>query len=133
MNLNAVQKFLASLPAATSDVKWGADLVFSVGNKMFAVACPDNEGRPTVSFKVDDDRFLELTDREGFIPAPYLARVKWVQIIDLKKVGDAELKALLTRSHELVAAGLTKKLRASLGLIEAAEVPATVKKPKRRI
>lgn len=132
MNLAAVQKFCASLPAATSDVKWGVDLVYSVGKKMFAVACADNEGRPTVSFKVDDDRFLELTDREGFIPAPYLARVKWVQIIDLKQVGDAELKALLTRSHELVAAGLTKKLRTSLGLIEAGEAPATMKKSKRR-
>jgi predicted DNA-binding protein (MmcQ/YjbR family) len=132
VNLGAVQKFLASLPAATSDVKWGADLVYSVGNKMFAVACPDNEGRPTVSFKVDAERFLELTDRKGFIPAPYLARVKWVQIIDLKQVGDAELKALLTRSHELVAAGLTKKLRVSLGLIDAGDVSSTTKNPKRR-
>ncbi|MBL8516938.1 MAG: MmcQ/YjbR family DNA-binding protein [Betaproteobacteria bacterium] len=119
MNLNAIQKFCASLPAVTHDVKWGIDLVYSVGGKMFAVACADNEGRPTVSFKVDADRFLEFTDREGFIPAPYLARVRWVQIVDLKKVGDAELKDLLSRSHELVAAGLTKKLRASLGLIKS--------------
>lgn len=132
MNLAAVQKFCASLPAATSDVKWGNDLVYSVGSKMFAVACNDAEGMPTVSFKVDEERFLELTDRTGFIPAPYLARVKWVQIIDLKQVGDAELKALLTRSHELVAAGLTKKLRASLGLSEAEAAPPTTKKPKRR-
>lgn len=124
MNLKAVQNFCASLPAATADVKWGADLVYSVGSKMFAVACPDGEGRPTVSFKVDDDRFLELTDRAGFIPAPYLARAKWVQIIDLKQVGDAELKALLTRSHELVAAGLTKKLRSSLGLAGPDAPPA---------
>ncbi|MDX2220845.1 MAG: MmcQ/YjbR family DNA-binding protein [Burkholderiales bacterium] len=116
MNLKAVQNFCASLPAATGDVKWGIDYVYSVGNKMFAVACPDNDGRAAVSFKVDAERFLELTDRAGFIPAPYLARAKWVQIIDLKQVGDAELKALLSRSHELVAAGLTKKLRSSLGL-----------------
>jgi len=116
MNLKAVQKFCASLPAATSDIKWGADLVYSVGAKMFAVACNDTEGKPTVSFKVDEDRFLELTDREGFIPAPYLARVKWVQIVDLKKVGDAEMKALLTRSHELVAAKLPRSTRAKLGL-----------------
>ncbi len=123
MNLNAIQKFCAALPAATHDVKWGIDLVYSVGNKMFAVACADNDGKPTVSFKVDAERFLELTDRAGFIPAPYLARVKWVQIIDLKQIGDAELKALLTRSHELVAAGLTRKLRASLGLADSAQQP----------
>lgn len=116
MNLKAVQKFCASLPAATHDVKWGADLVYSVGKKMFAVACPDNEGRPTVSFKVDEERFLELTDRTGFVPAPYLARVKWVQVVDLKQVGDAELKALITRSHELVAAKLSRATRSKLGL-----------------
>lgn len=131
MNLAAVQKFCASLPAATSDVKWGNDLVYSVGSKMFAVACNDAEGKPTVSFKVDDERFLELTDRKGFIPAPYLARVKWVQIVDLKAVGDAELKSLITRSHTLVAAGLTRKLRISLGLIDASEAPAASKKSRR--
>lgn len=119
MNLAAVQKFCASLPAATFDVKWGNDFVYSIGSKMFAVACNDADGKPTVSFKVDAERFLELTDREGFIPAPYLARVKWVQIVDLKAVGDAELKALITRSHALVAAGLSRKLRASLGLVVA--------------
>jgi predicted DNA-binding protein (MmcQ/YjbR family) len=132
LNLAAVQKFCASLPAATSDVKWGVDLVYSVGNKMFAVACADNQGRPTVSFKVDADRFLELTDREGFIPAPYLARAKWVQIVDLKKVGDAELKALLTRSHELVAAGLTRKLRISLGLLHPDERVAAARAARGR-
>ena len=116
MNLKAVQKFCASLPGATSDIKWGADLVYSVGDKMFAVACEDNHGRPTVSFKVDDERFLELTDRAGFVPAPYLARAKWVLVEDLKQVGDAEFKTLLTRSHQLVAAKLTRKLRTQLGL-----------------
>lgn len=116
MNLKAVQKYCASLPAATSDIKWGADLVYSVGAKMFAVACEDNNGRPTVSFKVDDERFLELTDRKGFIPAPYLARAKWVLVEDLKQVGDAEMKALIKRSHELISMKLTKKLRAELGL-----------------
>jgi predicted DNA-binding protein (MmcQ/YjbR family) len=43
-----------------------------IGGKMFAVAFEDRSGNGLVSFKVDDERFLELTDREGFIPAPYL-------------------------------------------------------------
>ena len=105
-----------ALPGATSDVKWGADRVFSVGGRMFAVM-PDNPREPpSISFKVDDGRFLELTDREGFEPAPYLARAKWVQVRDLKKVGDAELKALVTRSHSLIAAKLTGKARKALGI-----------------
>ena len=116
MNVAAVQKFCAGLPGATGDVKWGVDLVYSVGGKMFCVAFADRHGKETVSFKVDDDTFLQHTDRKGFIPAPYLARVKWVQVIDLKKVSDAELKSLIRRSHELVAAKLTKKLRGELGI-----------------
>ena len=116
MNVAAVQKFCAALPGATSDIKWGVDLVFSVGGRMFCVACVNSSGNATVSFKVDDDLFLPHTDREGFIPAPYMARAKWVQVIDLKKVSDAELKSLIRRSHELVVMKLTKKLRAELGV-----------------
>ena len=57
-----------------------------------------------------------MSDRTGFIPAPYMARAKWVQVTDLKKVSDAELKALIKRSYELVAMKLTKKLRTELGI-----------------
>ena len=48
---------------------------------------------------------------EGIIPAPYMARHKWVLVRDMKKLSDAELKALVTRSHALVAAKLPKSKR----------------------
>jgi predicted DNA-binding protein (MmcQ/YjbR family) len=99
----------AALPGATQDIKWGADLVFSVGGKMFAVT--GTEGTARFSFKVDDDRFLELTDREGIIPAPYLARAKWIQITDPKALEQSEAEALVRRSHALVFAKLTKKMQ----------------------
>ena len=117
MNVPAIQKFCAALPHATGDVKWGVDQVYSIGGRMFCVACVDSKKQSSVSFKVDDDLFLSYSDRDGFIPAPYMARAKWVQIIDLKKVSDAELKALIKRSYALVALKLTKKLRAEFGLI----------------
>lgn len=113
MNTASLRKFCLSLPGATFDVKWGADHVFSVGGKMFACVDPTKVSC-SVSFKVDDGRFLELTDREGIVPAPYLARAKWVQVRDLGKLSDKELKELLARSHDLVAAKLTKKVRDSL-------------------
>ena len=103
----------AALPGVTQDVKWGEDLVFSVGSKMFAVTRTD--GSNIFSFKVDDDRFLELTDRPGIIPAPYLARAKWVQITDPKALTNAEAIALLERSYQLIFAKLTKKLRQEIG------------------
>ena len=108
-----VKAHCASLPGATFDIKWDHDECFSVGGKMFAVMGM-KDGRASIGFKVDDVRFLELTDREGIIPAPYLARAKWVLVTDLKKLGDAELKALVTRSHELVSARLPRAVRATL-------------------
>lgn len=116
MNIAAVRKYCAALPRATADIKWGADHVYSIGAKMFCVSFEDANGSVYVSFKVDDDLFLQYTDRAGFIPAPYMARNKWVQLRDLKKVSDAELKALLKRSYELVAMKLTRKLRTELGI-----------------
>jgi predicted DNA-binding protein (MmcQ/YjbR family) len=110
MNIEKAKTFCRSLPGATEDIKWGADLVFSVGDKMFAVT-GDGAEPGGISFKVDDDRFLELTDRQGIIPAPYLARAKWVKIEDLKAVSDAEAAQLLKRSYELVFGKLTKKLQ----------------------
>ncbi|MFS2005773.1 MmcQ/YjbR family DNA-binding protein [Duganella sp. CT11-25] len=110
MNITKAKALCRSFPGATEDTKWGADLVFSVGEKMFAVTELDDKAKG-ISFKVDDDRFLELTDRPGIIPAPYLARAKWVYIEDLKSISDAEAGALLKRSYELVFAKLTKKLQ----------------------
>ena len=110
-SLAKVKKHCASLPGATWDIKWGADLCYSVGGKMFAVMCEKGEHANTLSFKVDDHRFLELTDRDGFIPAPYLARAKWVHVKDVRKVSEEELKPLLTRSYELIAAKLPRSKR----------------------
>jgi predicted DNA-binding protein (MmcQ/YjbR family) len=107
----------AALPAATEDVKWGADLVHSVGGKMFAVYLLDAQGvARSCSFKVDADRFLELTAVPGVVPAPYLARAKWVQVKHPHGLAAADLDGLIRRSHALVAAGLTKKLQSELGL-----------------
>ena len=102
-----VKAYCLALPGATHDVKWGQDHCYSVGGKMFAVVGPDG----SMSFKVEDGRFLELTDREGMIPAPYMAKHKWVLVQDLKKVDEAEVRALVKRSHELILGKLSKKLQ----------------------
>lgn len=117
MTLPAIKKFCASLPHATADVKWGIDHVYSIGGRMFAVACKTIKGETHVAFKVDDDRFLEYTDRPGIISAPYLAGAKWVQMSDLSLFTDAEFKATLTRSYQLFAAKITKKQQREFGLI----------------
>jgi len=118
MDLELALAFCRALPGATEDIKWESNLVFSVAAKMFAVTGVDGAA-DGISFKVERERFLELTDRPGIIPAPYLARAQWVRIVDLRKVDDAEAAALLRRSYELVAARLTKKIQRELGLHHA--------------
>jgi predicted DNA-binding protein (MmcQ/YjbR family) len=110
MDFDAAKDLCRTFPGCTEDIKWDHDTVFSVGGKMFAVT---NAAGPAdgFSFKVDDERFLELTDRPGIIPAPYLARAKWVHVSAQAHVTDAEASALLRRSHELIFAKLTRKLQ----------------------
>ncbi len=78
MDVETIQKICLKLPAVTEDVKWGNDLVFSVGSKMFCVT--SLEPPFTFSFKVKDEEFEEICRRDGFKPAPYMARAKWVLV-----------------------------------------------------
>lgn len=103
------------LPGATRDIKWGADLVFSVGGKMFAMTPVDGSERGRLAFKVPEERFLELTDQPGIIASPYLARAHWITVVEPRRFGTAELSAHIQVSYGLVRAKLTKKMQAELG------------------
>ena len=107
-------EFCRRLPGATEDVKWGADLIFSVGGKMFAgFPLPNAE---TLGFKVDPLAFDGVVGRDGIIPAPYMARHSWVSVTDRKRIPVPRLQELLKESHRLVAEKLPKKTRTALGL-----------------
>lgn len=118
MSFQSLADHAMRLPGATQDIKWGADWVASVGGKMFFVGGPHPGVWTHCSFKVDEHRFLELTDLPGIEPAPYAARYHWVAVVDSKALPLAELKALVGRSHALVAAKLTRRLRQSLGIVD---------------
>jgi len=122
------------LPGATEDVKWGADLVFSVGGKMFCCFSIEDGTPRRVSFKVDDHRFLECTDRPQFILAPYLARAHWVSLVEPQGLARGELEALIRRSHALVMAKLPRKRQAVIAAGPARSAPRrpTKTKPTKR-
>jgi len=106
--------------------------VYSVGAKMFAVFGVE-AGRTTgMSFKVDDERFLELTDRAGITPAPYLARAHWVALAPTAAVTPGEARELVLRSHALVRAKLPRKLREALAPPAMAPRAASAPRPTRR-
>lgn len=116
MSHTAIRHHLGGLKGATLSIQWGDDHVYKVGGKMFAVMRAPDAKQQSISFKAGDDSFRILTEEEGIIPAPYLQRAKWVQLDRLTRMKPAELKAYLSRAHAIVAAGLTKKARAALGI-----------------
>jgi predicted DNA-binding protein (MmcQ/YjbR family) len=114
MTLTKLREYCLTFPGATEQIQWGADLVFKVGGKMFCVAC--TEAAPNVmSFKCDEETFAELCERDGIIPAPYMARAKWVALERWDTLSDRELKPLVAEAYRLVKEKLPKKTQASLG------------------
>jgi predicted DNA-binding protein (MmcQ/YjbR family) len=111
---DALAGFCRALPGATEDVKWGDHLVFSVGEKMFAVFSVGDE--EVITLKVDPAVFPILTREPGISPAPYLARASWVRLENTRVLPREQIEALLRESHELVASKLTKRLRRQLGI-----------------
>ena len=118
MTFDEVHAFVLALPGATFDVKWGADRVYSVGGKMFAVAGHEGEAEPRCSLKASDASFEQLVEEGVAIPAPYMARAKWVQFRSADAVSDDELRAYLRQAHALIAAKLSRKARAELGIAD---------------
>lgn len=114
MQIETIQKFCLSLPAVTEDIKWGNDLCFSIGGKMFCVMALD--GPFKCSFKVRDEDFDELSATDGFMPAPYMARAKWVLVTKPSVLNKKEWENYLLGSYELVKAKLTRKIKKDLGI-----------------
>jgi predicted DNA-binding protein (MmcQ/YjbR family) len=113
MNAEWVRRFCMALPHATEKIQWGADLVFKIGGKMFAVTVLE-PSKVWLSFKCTPEEFAELCERPGIIPAPYSAKYHWVALESEDALTAAELKRLLAQSYELVKAKLPKKVLAGL-------------------
>ncbi len=108
-----LRKTCLAFPHTTVHVQWGYDLVFKISGKMFAVA-PLEPAPVCLSFKCSEDSFAELTERANIIPAPYLARAKWVALETSDALPRGELAELLRGSYDLVVAKLPKKDQALL-------------------
>ncbi len=67
-------------------------------------------GPLSVSFKVKDEEFEELSASEGIIPAPYVARYKWVLVQQPDKFSKKEWEHYIRQSYELVKGKLPKKI-----------------------
>lgn len=109
---SALLAFCRSLPMVTEDIKWGNDLMFSIGKKIFAGFSASGTDA-SFSCKVAEDEFPLLTSMRGILPAPYAARYHWVAIED-GALPTNEATTLIRGSYDLVKAGLPKKLQAQI-------------------
>ena len=114
MNIDSLREFCLSLPSVTEDIKWENNLVFSVGGKMFCMASLYPAFK--ISFKVSDQEYEDLITHPGFMPAPYLARAKWVVLSEQSTLHKQQWQLYITLSYELIKAKLTNKLRGELGI-----------------
>ena len=102
-----------ALPGTVLDIKWGDDHCYCVGDKMFAAV---DGGYSNLGFKATEIAFEALTSTGRAKPSKYLARAHWVNIDDLASQDAAEVTGWIRTAHGLVAAKLTRKRRAELGI-----------------
>ena len=112
MNLESIQTFCLQLPQTTEGIKWGNDLCFMLSEKMYCVA--GLTGPVSCSFKCSDEDYVKLTEMPGIIPAPYMARNKWVNIQDPLVLTKEEWEQYIKDSYRLILSKLPKKFQQNL-------------------
>ena len=126
MDIDSIRNYCLSLPHATEDIQWGNDLLFRISGKIFAGMSLDPPH--SLSFKCTPEKFDELIELDGIIPAPYSARNKWVMLERLDALSDSEIKSLVKNSYAMILSKLPKKTQAELG---AETKPAATRKRPR--
>lgn len=117
MTRDEFNDFCQALKATTNVVQWGNASVWKIGGKIFAVCSTWGEGKHAkISFKCSDMTYSMLPQQQGIIPAPYLARAKWVQIEEAGAMSDEDVKAYIKMAYTIIGWKLTKVLRAELEL-----------------
>lgn len=110
-----VRRFCLSLPHTTEKVRWEHNLLFCIGEKMYCIAnLEPGMGPSKISFKCSPEKFAELVEIEGIIPAPYSARLFWVSMTEADALRQTETQALIQEAYEIVRGNLPKKLQAAL-------------------
>jgi predicted DNA-binding protein (MmcQ/YjbR family) len=131
MDIDWIRNLCLSFPQTTEQIQWGDDLVFKVAGKIHAITVL-NPAKIWLCFKASPENFAELTERPGIIPAPYLARAKWVALETRDALPSDELALLLRESYDMVVAKLPRKTREALANSKTSVRGKPAKKPAAR-
>ncbi len=123
MDNERVREICLALPHVTETVNRGHHLVYwagdrDIGGKMFAMTDLDGAGFGVLWFHSGAERFHELLEREGIIPAPHLARAHWVAVERWDTLRPREIEDELKRAHALISEKLPPKTKSILALPE---------------
>jgi predicted DNA-binding protein (MmcQ/YjbR family) len=123
MDNERIHALCLALPHVVETVNWGHHLVYwvgdrDIGGKMFAMTDLDGTGTGVLWFHAGAERFHELLESEGIIPAPYMARAFWVTVLGWDALRPREFEDELRRAHALIYEKLPKRTRAVLALPE---------------
>ena len=126
MDAERLREYLLRLPHVVETMQWGANLVFwvgdkAIGGKMFALMNLDEDQRAVLSFAAGPERYAELLETEGVVPAPYLARAHWVAIRHWGVFRSSELEELLEFGRRIIYDKLPRKTRNVLAMPPAAQ------------
>jgi len=113
MNIDTIREICKNLPHVTEDVKWGNDLCFLILQKMFCVV--SLQGPLSASLKVKEEEFDELITKPGIVPAPYVAKHKWILVTNPEVFNSKEWEHFIQQSYQLIRAKLPKNKLAQLG------------------
>src|SRR5215472_3803876 len=113
-HIDWIRELCLSLPQTTEDIQWGNDLLFRVAKKIYCLVPLEPQTPIKLCFKCTPEKFAELIEIEGIIPAPYMARNHWVAFVDVNVLRQNEIRELIRNSYRLVVEKLPKKLQAEL-------------------
>jgi predicted DNA-binding protein (MmcQ/YjbR family) len=121
MDNETIRSMCLKLPHVTETLNWGHHLVYwagdrDIGGKMFAMTDLDGTGTGVLWFHAGAERFHELLEVEGMLPAPHLARAHWVAVERWDVLRPREIEDELRKAHGLIYAKLPKRTQALLEL-----------------
>src|SRR6266550_1318330 len=117
MDAERIRAYLHTLPHADK----------TIGGKMFALVNLDrddgqreskdrNKTSPVISYAAGPERYSELLEIEGIVPAPYMARIYWVAVERWNVFRTAEWEQQLKAAHSLTLNKLPPRTLAVIAL-----------------
>ncbi len=121
MDAHQARAIMLSFPHVVETMQWSDNLVFwtgnkAIGGKMFSLVDLAGGGKAVISFAAGPERYAELVETDGMIPAPYMARIWWVAVERWSVFRARDREAELRAAYDLTFAKLSARTRNILDL-----------------